>query len=100
MKRQFLRFAGAFALFGTLLSIAACSDDEGDGKSSSSSSGSASSSSDESHSFCLGNSGWKCPTADAKAACIKGSCGDCQQDPSQCKSSNNNNDNNSNDEEE
>ena len=42
---------------------------------SSSKSGDSSSSSDESYGFCFNDVGWSCPTADAKAACVKGSCG-------------------------
>lgn len=54
------------------------SDDDDDGKGSSSSS--------ETYSFCLGNSGWTCPTAAAKSDCLDGNCGKCDRDPSQCKS--------------
>ena len=74
-------------------------DDEGGGlvpqaapcgsTSSSSNSGNqsgASSSGSESFSFCLGDSGWTCPTASAKEACLKGSCGSCtKRDPAECK---------------
>lgn len=42
--------------------------------------------SDESYGFCFDNQGWSCPSSAAKSACIKGNCGPCKKDPSQCTS--------------
>lgn len=70
------------------------STSSGSGSGSGSQSGS-SSSSGASYSFCLNGSGWTCPTADAKSACIKGNCGECSKDPSQCESSSSDSDSDS-----
>ena len=45
---------------------------------------SGSESSSGSYGFCLGSSGWTCPSSAAKSACIKGDCAKCSKDPSQC----------------
>jgi hypothetical protein len=106
-----LRSFGVLALAGLFLATPACSSDDGKGSSSGGSSSggsssggsssgkggsssggsssgkggsSSSSGSSASYGFCLGNSGWTCPSNEAKSACVKGNCAECTSDPSQC----------------
>lgn len=115
MNRVLLNAFGAMALVGMLFAVPGCSSDDGekntgdgDGKTTESSgtspgrssgggsrggsrsggdsqSGGSEESSSASYSFCLNGSGWTCPTPEAKSACVKGSCGKCSKDPSQCE---------------
>ncbi len=115
MNRFLSHVLGAAAAFVVLVGIPGCSSDDGEGKTTSpetsrdgtegtggsggsrkprsggsgggdSSESSSSSSDDASYGFCLGGSGWTCPTAAAKSDCVKGKCGACKKDPSQCSS--------------
>ena len=62
------------------------SDSSGSGSSASTDKPASGGSSSGSYGFCLGNDGWTCPSSTTKAACVKGSCGSCTKDPSQCSS--------------